>query len=152
MGLKSRYAGREKAQLCANAFDRDPNLRLLVQARLSRASGIRARPEGGHQDLRHVGEECRVVDRSIEHRGRGEPIEAQAGDDRVRLPMTARRVVMQPRPARAPAIAAQQIGSDAALIEKDVLAHLAQGLPRLPQSAGRGDIRAPLFIGVYRFF
>ena len=66
--------------------------------------------------------------------------------------MAARRVIVQARAARAAAIASQQVGGDAALIKKDILAHIAQGLPRLPVPAGRGDIRPALFVGVYRFF
>ena len=106
----------------------------------------------GQQDLLDVGEECRLVDRPIEDRGRREPVETQAGDHGVRLPMAARRVVVQTRAARTAAIASQQIGGDAALIEKDVLAHIAQRLPRPPLATRRGDIRTTLFVGVYGFF
>jgi hypothetical protein len=59
---------------------------------------------------------------------------------------------MQPRPTRTAAIPAQQISRNAALIEKDVLTHIAQRLPCLPLAAGRRDIRTALFVGVYGFF
>ena len=80
------------------------------------------------------------------------PVKAQSRDDGVRLPMAARGMVMQPRPPRAAAIPPQLIGGDAALIEKDVLAHVAQWLPGLPLAACRRDIRTALFVGVYGFF
>jgi len=108
--------------------------------------------ERGREDLLDVGEERRIVDRPIKH-GRGiEPAEAQAHDNGVRLPMTARCVIAQPGPARAAPIPAQQIGRDAALIQKDVLAHVPQGLHPRPLPARSGDIRPALFVGVYRFF
>ena len=111
-----------------------------------------ARPQRGDQDLLDVGEECRTGDGSIEHGRRHEPVETQARDHRVRLPVAARRVIVQTRAARTAAIASQQIGGDATLIEKDVLAHIAQRLPRPPLSPRRGDVRAPLLVGVYGFF
>ena len=108
--------------------------------------------ERRHQHLFDVGAKRRRVEWAIEDRGRHEAVEPQAGHDRMRLPMTTRRVVVQSRATRAAPIPAQQIGRDAALIEKNVLAHIAQGLPRLPLATGRGDIRPALFVGVYGFF
>ena len=84
--------------------------------------------------------------------GAPEPVEPQRGDDRVRLPMTAGRVIAEARARGTAAIAAQQIRRDAAFIEEDVLAHVAQRLPRPPLAPRRGDIRPALFVGVYRFF
>ncbi len=59
---------------------------------------------------------------------------------------------MQAGAAGAAAIPAQQVGGHAALIEKDVLAHIAERLPGLPLATRRRDIRATLFVGVYCFF
>ena len=66
--------------------------------------------------------------------------------------MPERRVILQARAAGTPAVAPQQVGRHAAFIEEDVLAHVAQRLPRPPLAARRGDIRPTLFVGVYRFF
>jgi len=66
--------------------------------------------------------------------------------------MAARRVIVQPDAARTAAIPSQQVGRHATFIEKHILAHVAQRLPELPLPSCRGDIRASLFIGVYRFF
>jgi hypothetical protein len=52
----------------------------------------------------------------------------------------------------ASAIAPQQIGRHPAFIEKDVLAHVSERLPRLPLPPRRHDIRPALFVGVNRFF
>jgi hypothetical protein len=43
--------------------------------------------ERRHQDLLDVGEKRGIVDRPIEDRGRGEPVDAKACDDGVGLPM-----------------------------------------------------------------
>ena len=59
---------------------------------------------------------------------------------------------MQARAAGAASIPPQQIGRDATLIQKDVLAHIAQWLRVLPLAPRRGHIRTTLVVGVYRFF
>jgi hypothetical protein len=76
----------------------------------------------------------------------------QRGDDRVRLPMAARRVITQPHAAKAAPVTAQQIGRDAAFIEKDVVPGVAQREPVAPAAPFSGDVGTPLFVGVYRFF
>jgi hypothetical protein len=111
-----------------------------------------AGPQRWHQDLFDVREKRWAIDGPIEDRGRRQSIEAQSRNDRMRLPMTTRRVVMQAGATGAAPIATQQIGRDAALIEKDVLADIAQWLPRLPLAARCGNIRTTLFVGVYGFF
>ena len=66
--------------------------------------------------------------------------------------MTARRVVVEARAAGTPAVAAQQIRRHAAFVEKDVLAGSRAAAARPPLPPLRGDVRAPLFVGVYGFF
>ena len=80
------------------------------------------------------------------------PSRPQRRDDGMRLPVAARRVIVQARAAETAAIAAQQIGGHAALIEKDVLARVAERHAPPPPPTLRGDVRAPLLVGVYRFF
>ena len=70
----------------------------------------------------------------------------------MRLPVTARRVIMEARASETPAIAAQEVGRDATFIEKDVLARVADGQPVSPAAAVSGDVDAPLLVGVDRFF
>jgi hypothetical protein len=149
--VEVRAVGRKKPDMRARPFNRRANLRLLVHRQVVEHDDV-AGAQRGDQDLFDVREECRIVDGPIEHSGRGEPVEAQARNDRVRLPMAARRMVMQPRPAGAAAIPPQQVGGDAALIEKDVLSYIAQRLQVLPLAARRGDVRTPLFVRVYGFF
>jgi hypothetical protein len=110
------------------------------------------RSQGGHEDLFHIGQEGRIVDRPVEHRGRPEALDPQSGHDRVRLPVAAGRMVVQPHAAQTATIAPQQVRRDAAFIEKDVLAYIAQRLPCLPLPPRGGDIRPTLFVGVYGFF
>lgn len=66
--------------------------------------------------------------------------------------MPARRVIPQPLPAETAAIAAQQVGRDAGFIDEDVGARVVQRLRILPVTSRGRNIRAPLFVGVYRFF
>jgi hypothetical protein len=149
--IEVRTVRRQKPDVRPGRFNRGTDLRLLMNREVVEHDDV-ARPQRGHQDLFDVGAERGRVDGAIEDRRRGEPVDAQSGDDGVRLPMAARGVVMQAGAARAAAIPTQQIGGDAALIEKDVLVHIAQRLPCLPLATGRCDIRTALFVGVYRFF
>jgi hypothetical protein len=59
---------------------------------------------------------------------------------------------MQPRAAEAATIPAQEIGGDTTLVEEDVVAHITQRLRIAPLAPRGGDVRASLFVGVYRFF
>jgi hypothetical protein len=79
-------------------------------------------------------------------------VRPQGGDDRVRLPMPAGRVIAEPHATEAASISAQQIGRDAAFIEKDVLPGVAQRQPVAPAAPLSRDVGAALFVGVYRFF
>ena len=69
----------------AGGFDRGRISGCLWTARLS-STTTSPGAQRGHQDLLDVGAEGRIVDRPIEDGGRGEPVEPQARDDRVRLP------------------------------------------------------------------
>ena len=97
--------GREKAQERTGLLDRHAHVGLLVGGKIVEDDDI-ARAQRRHQDLLDVGTERGVVDRPIEHGGRGQLRGTERRDDRVRLPMTARRVIANARPARAAGIAA----------------------------------------------
>ena len=90
--------------MCARLLDRRPHLGLLVDREVAEHDDI-ARPQGGHQDLVDVGEETRTIEGTIEHGWGAQPLQAERGDDRVRLPVTAGRVIGESRPAGAPAVA-----------------------------------------------
>ena len=66
--------------------------------------------------------------------------------------MTARRVVAQPRPPKAAAVATDEVGRYAAFIEKHVGPDVAQRLPVPPVAPLSDDVGAALFVRVYRFF
>ena len=93
-----------------------------------------------------------AVHRPIEHGGRVQAVEAQGRDKGVRLPVTEGRVIPHAEPAGAAAITAQEIGRHAGFVEEDVLPSVTYRQPVLPPSACRRDVRASLFVGVYRFF
>jgi hypothetical protein len=61
-------------------------------------------------------------------------------------------VIVEARAPETPTIAAQEVGRDATFIEEDVLARVAEWLPVSPPAAFRGDVSAPLLVGVDRFF
>ena len=100
----------------------------------------------------HIGPKADVVDRAIKHGRCREPVDPQCGDDGVRLPMPAGRVIAQAHAAWTAPVAAQQIGRDAAFIDKDVLPGVAQGQPVAPSAPLSSDVGTSLFVGVYRFF
>ena len=143
--------GRQKSDLRAGGFDGGAHLWLLVDGEIVEHDDI-ARSERRCEHLLYVGAKAGVVDRPIEHGRRREPVGPQRGDDRVRLPVTAGRVIAQPHAAETAPVAAQQIGRDAAFIEKDVVPGVAQRQPVAPAASLSGDVGAPLFVGVYRFF
>ena len=58
-----------------------------------------------HQDLFDVGEERRIINGAIEHRGRAQPLETERGDHRVCLPVTARGVIAESGAARTAPVA-----------------------------------------------
>jgi hypothetical protein len=70
----------------------------------------------------------------------------------VRLPVAARRVIAEPQASRAASIAPQQVGGHPRFVDEDIAAGVVDGEEVLPPPARRGDVRAPLFVGVYRFF
>ena len=96
--------GREETNLRARLLDRRSDLGLFVDNEVVQHDDI-ARSQRGHQHLFDVGKETRAIDWSIEHGWRGETVEAERGDHRVRLPVTAGRVIAEPGAARTPAIA-----------------------------------------------
>lgn len=143
--------GGQKAEPRADGFDGRLHLRLLVHREVIEYHHV-ARAERRHQDLLDVGEEGGVIERAVEDSGGRETLNAERRDHRVGLPMAARCVIPQPQAARAAAVAAQQIGGDARLVEKDIAARIVQGQRVLPPATRGGNIRATLFVGVYRFF
>jgi hypothetical protein len=143
--------GRKKPQMRAEAFDRGPDRRVLMLGEVIEHHHV-ARSQRGHQHLFDIGQETRRLDGAIEHGGRAQALEAQRGDDRVRLPVAAGRVIVEPFATRTAPVPAQQIGGHPALVEEDILPHIPEGQPRVPVAPGGDDVRAPLFVGVDRFF
>ena len=150
-GIEVRTVGREEAKRGPGGDQRRAHRRLFVHHQIVKHYDI-ARAERGDQDLFDVGEKARIVDRAVEHGGSAEALEPQRRHHGMRLPMATGRVIVEAHPARATAVASQQVGRHATFIQKDVLAHIAEGLPRAPPTSCRHDVRTSLFVGVYRFF
>ena len=149
--IEIRTVGREELQPRAALLDGRAHLGLLVRREIVEHDHI-ARAKRRCEDLLDIREERRVIDRAIKDGWRVESVEPQRDDDGMRLPVTAGRVIAQARPARAAAIAAQQIRRDPALVEKQILPHVTERLHVRPVPTRRGDIRPALFVGVYGFF
>ena len=69
------------------------------------------------ESLLHVRLEGRGVDRAVKDGRRREPPDPERGDDGVGLPMTARRVIPQPRAHRAATAPTQEIRGHATFVE-----------------------------------
>ena len=143
--------GRQKSQLRSRVLDRGPHRWLLVDDEVIEHDHV-AGPERRHEHLFDVGEKRGIVEGAIEDRRRVEAVHAQRGDDRVRLPVTAGRVIAEPQAARTSPIPPQQIRRDPGFVKEDVLPRIAERQPILPAAPRRGDVRPALFVGVYRFF
>jgi hypothetical protein len=149
--IEVRTVGRQKSDLRAGGFDDRAHFWLFVDGEIVQHNDI-ASPERRDEHLLHVGAKAGLVDRSIKHRRRRDPVGPQGGDDRVRLPMAAGCVIAQPHAAETAPVSAQQIGRHATLIDKDVLPRVVQWQPVAPVAPLSGDVGAPLFGGVDRFF
>ena len=143
--------GRQKAETGADPLNGGLHVRLLMHGKVIEHDDV-AGPQRGDEHLLDIGEKRGVVDRPIEDRRGVQPVHAQGGDHRVRVPMPIGRVVAQPEAPRAAAVAADQVGGDARLVDEDVAARIVQGKGVLPPPPRGGDISAPLFVGEYRFF
>ncbi len=142
---------RQETDPRPGAFNGGLHRRLFVDGEVVEDDDIAA-PERRHEHLLDVREERRVVEGAVKDRWRGEALHAQGRDHRVGLPVPTRGMVPEPCPARAPTIPPQEIGGDAGLIHKDIAAGVVERLGGAPAPARGGDIRATLFVGVYRFF
>jgi hypothetical protein len=149
--VEVRAVGRQELQEGAGLLNRDADLRVLVRGQVVEHDDI-ARAQRRDQNLLDVGAERVGVDGTIEHGRRGELGGAKRGDDRLRLPVAAGRVIADARAARAPGVAPDQIRGDARFIHKDILPRIVQRLGLVPVAPRRRDIRTPLFVGVYGFF
>ena len=132
-------------------LNRPPDFGLFVGGEIVEHHDIPG-AQRGHQDLLDVRPEGRAVDRSIEHRGGRQRGRTERREDRVRLPVTARRVIRDAVAAQGPRIAAQQIRRDARFVHEDELPGIVERQGVDPPAPSGGDIRAPLFGGVHRFF
>jgi hypothetical protein len=150
-GIEVGTVRREKAELRAGSLDRLTNGGVFVDRQVVEDDHV-ARCERGHQHLLDISLEAHGVDRAIEDGRGGQGLWAQGRDDRAGVPVLARCVVLEPCAAGTAAVAPQQIRGDAALIEKHIVAGVADPLAGAPPPPVSGDVGAPLFVGVKRFF
>jgi hypothetical protein len=149
--IEVRTVRRQEPNVRAHALDGGADLGLLMGRQVVEHDHI-ASLQGGHEHLFDVCEEARTIDRPIKDGGRVQAVEAQSGHDSVRLPVPAGRVITEARAPRAAPVAAEEIGRDAAFIEKHVAPDIAERLPLAPPTTLNDDVGAALFVGVYGFF
>lgn len=149
--IEVRAVGRQEPEARADTGDRGLHLRLFVHHQVVEDHNV-ARAERRCEHLLDVPEECGIVDRAVEDRGSRQAVDAQRGDDGVRLPVPARRVIPEADASWAASIAAQEIRRDARFIDEDVGARVVHRLRVLPVVARGGDVRTSLFVGVHRCF
>jgi len=90
----------------ADGFNRGLDFGLLVHREVVEHHDV-ARAKRRDEHLLDIGEKRGVVERSVKHGGRREAVDAERGDDRVRLPVPAGRVIAEAQAAPAAAIAPQ---------------------------------------------
>jgi hypothetical protein len=149
--IEVRAVGRQKPEVRARPFDRGADVRLFVHGEVVEDDDITG-PQCRHQHLLDVGEKARVIDRPIEHGRGGDRVGPEGGDDGVRLPVTARRVVVKARAARTSSVPTQEVRRHAALVDKHIVVGVVQRQPVSPLPTLRCHISASLFVGVYGFF
>lgn len=149
--IEVRTVRGQESETGPDPRNRGLDRRLFVQGEVVEDDHVPG-PQRRDEDLLNIGEERGIVERAIEHGGCRETIDAQAGHDRVGLPVAARGRVMQARAAGAASVTAQQVGGHAGLVDEDVGPRIVQGLGVLPVPTGRDDVRPALLVGVYRFF
>jgi len=150
-GVEVGAVGRQESEVRACGLNRGSHLGLFVHRQVVEDDDV-AGLQRRHQDLLDVGQEARIVDGAIEDSGRAQAVRPQPYDDRVRLPVPTRRVIVEACAPKTPTVAAKQVRRDATFIEKDVLPCVAQRQPVSPTAAFSGDVGAPLLVGVHRFF
>lgn len=149
--IEIRTVWRQKSEVCTSLFDGGTDFRLFVHGEVVQDDNI-AGPQRRRQHLLNVGAKTRVVDRPIEDGGCRELVGAQGGDDGLRLPMAARRVVVETRAARTSPVPTQEVSGHAALVDKHIVVGVVQRQPVSPLPTLRRHISASLFVGVYGFF
>lgn len=149
--IEVRAVRRQKLERGPDLFDGRLDGGLLVDGEIIHDDDV-AGPQRRDQDLFDVGEKARLVDRPVEDAGRGEAVQAQGGEDRMRLPVPERRAIDEARAPRTPSVEPQEIGRHAAFIEKHVARRVNRRDQCAPGDSGGDDIGPPLFRRANAFF
>ena len=150
-GIEVRTVRWQEPEVRARGLDRDTHLRLFVHREVVQDHDIAA-AERGHQHLFDIRKKARAVDGPIKDRGRGEAVPAEPHDHGVGLPVATRRVIAESRAPATAAVAPDQVGRHATLVEEHVLLHIAERQPGAPTAPLSDDVGPPLFVRVYGFF
>lgn len=149
--VEVRAVGRQEEAVGADGADRLPDSFALVAAEVVEDDDI-AGPEGGSQELLHIGAEALAVDRSVEDAGRVDPIDPEGSEEGERAPAAMRRLADQAFAARPPAPERGHIGLGPGLVDEDEPPRVDRRLPGAPSGAAARDVGAVLFTGERGFF
>src|SRR6202140_4399178 len=102
----------------------------------------------GEEDLLDIGKETLGVDRSVEHKGRNQPLAGEARKKRRRLPMTVRRMTKGACTDVGPGVTTRHCRCRPSLVEENQPAAevLLRAPPRFPALSDVGTI---LFAGAH---
>ena len=151
MGLKSGEYRRKEQERGSGALDRGPCAADLVGRQIVQDDDVARRERGGEEPLGISGEGV-AVHRAVDDHGGGEAAEAQARDQRGRLPVAMRNGGAAALAPRAAPAQAGHLGGRPGLVDEDELQRVELGLEFEPGLPPRGYIRARLLAGVRRLF
>jgi len=142
--------GRQKQQARAGRSDEARRLFVLM-ARQVVSDHCVVLAQHGDEDLLDIGNETLGVDRSIEHKGRNQPLAGKARQKRGRLPMTVRRMAEGSCTDVGPGVTTGHRSGRPSLVEENQPA--AEAFLRLPpRFSALSDVGAILLAGVHGFF
>lgn len=149
--IEIRTVRRQKPERGARLLDGGPRGGMFVHGQVIEHDDV-VGAQCGDEDLLDVGDEGRLIDRSVEHGRRREPVAPERGENRVGLPVAEGRVIDESLAAETAAVPPEQIRRHATFVEKHQARRIQAGRGRAPVPTGDHNIGAGLFSGVYGFF
>ena len=140
-GVEVGAVGRQQTQAGAGRLDQGLDLRPLVCRQVVHDDDV-VGSQFGDEHVLDVGLEARSIDGAVQHEGRHDPAQAQAGHQR-RLPVAVRHAHPQPLAAWGAPVRAGHLGGGAGLVDEDQALGIEIELavePCLPRLADVGAV------------
>ena len=149
--VEVRRVWRQEDELGADAADGAPHGKTFVATEIVHDDDV-ARCEGRQEELLNIGGEALAVDRSVEDKGRIDPVAAQGCKEGQRAPFAERCLRQQPASTRRPSPDRRHVGLHPGFIDEDQASGIKPTLIFLPLRSSPGDPRTILLAGEQRFF